>query len=193
MKIKFFAIYVLAGAAFLGVSLWVFLSNGKNAKAMRAKYKLGGIMLTAWTMFSSAACEGIIPQVTCYDTPDPDVMCYEPAITENESHLGINGRDETDIRSGESFEVYIEHPTYNMFKIGVYAGETTAAPLIQEFEYPVDQEEYSSSIHFTVELAKTEYKGEAAVALYGMRLTVDSKVQPEWDFIGYAWPFLNIL
>lgn len=193
MKTKFFVIYVLAGAAFLGVSLWVFLSNGKSAKAVRAKYKLGGMMLTAWTMFSSAACEGIVPQVTCYDTPNPDVTCYEPAIMENESHIGINGRDDTDIRSGESLEVYIENPTYNMFKVGIYAGETTGAPLIQEFEYPVEQEEYSSSLHFTVELAKTEHKGEAVVALYGMRLTEDSKVQPEWDFLGYAWPFLNIL
>ncbi len=193
MRIKFIAIYLLAGAAFLGVSLWVFLSKGKNASAVRAKYKLGGMMLTAWTMFSSAACEGVIPHVTCYDTPNPEVTCYEPAITENASHIGINGRDDTDIRSGESFEVYIEYPTYNMFKIAVYAGETTGAKLIQEFEYPTEPDEYTSSIHFPVELAKTEYKGEAAVALYGMRLKEDSTVQPEWDYLGYAWPFLNIL
>ena len=38
MRIKFIAIYLLAGAAFLGVSLWVFLSKGKNASAVRAKY-----------------------------------------------------------------------------------------------------------------------------------------------------------
>lgn len=191
MRIKFIAFYLLAGAAFLGVSLWVFLSKGKNASAVRAKYKLGGMMLTAWTMFSSAACEGVVPQVTCYDTPAPEVTCYEPAIMENQGHIGINGRDDTDIRSGESFEVYIEYPTYNLFKLGIYAGETTEAPLIQEFEYPVD--EYSSSISFQVELADTTFKGEAAVALYGMHLTEDSKVQPEWEFIGYVWPFLNIL
>ena len=54
MKIKFLAIYIVVGAAFLIASLWVTLSGGKSAKAIRCKYKLGGIVLTAWAMLSVA-------------------------------------------------------------------------------------------------------------------------------------------
>ena len=70
MKIKFFAIYIAAGVAFLGFSLWVFLSKGKNAKAIRAKYKMGGIMLTACSMLMASACQ-CSPTVTCYEPMDP--------------------------------------------------------------------------------------------------------------------------
>ena len=75
MKIKFFAIYIAAGVAFLALSLWVFLSKGKNAKAVRAKYRLGGLMLTAWAMLSATACR-CTPTVTCYEPmmpPDEEV------------------------------------------------------------------------------------------------------------------------
>ena len=30
------------GIAFIGVSLWVTMSRGRNARAIRAKYRLGG-------------------------------------------------------------------------------------------------------------------------------------------------------
>ena len=71
MKAKYLIIYIVVGAAFLGVSLWVLLSNGKSAKAIRYKYKLGGIMLTAWSMLTFASCEGPGPFVTCYDPVPP--------------------------------------------------------------------------------------------------------------------------
>ena len=45
MKTKAFIVYVALGVAFAAVSLWVFLSKGKNAKAIRTKYKLGGAFL----------------------------------------------------------------------------------------------------------------------------------------------------
>ena len=189
MRIKFIAIYVLAGAAFLGVSLWVFLSNGRSAKAVRAKYKLGGMMLTAWTMFSAASCEGVVPQVTCYD-PAPEVTCYEPAIMENEAGLHVQGNDKLEIRPGGILEVYIMYPTYNQYKCSIYAGETTEAPLIQEYEYLVPD---TGKADFTLELADTDYKGKATVQLQGMRLTPDSSHQPEWESLPCCLPLLTIL
>ena len=73
MKTKYFLIYVFVGIAFLAVSAWVFFSRGKNAKAIRAKYKLGGIMLMCMAMLSAASCGEILNpgEVTCYD-PAPD-------------------------------------------------------------------------------------------------------------------------
>ena len=34
------------GIAFVGASLWVMLSGGRSAKAIRAKFRLGGAILT---------------------------------------------------------------------------------------------------------------------------------------------------
>ena len=72
MKTKYFLIYVFVGIAFLAVSAWVFFSRGKNAKAIRAKYKLGGILLTCWAMLSVASCDGVF-------NPGDEIMCYDPA------------------------------------------------------------------------------------------------------------------
>ena len=72
MKTKYFLIYVFVGIAFLTVSAWVFFSRGKNAKAIRAKYKLGGILLTCWAMLSVASCDGVF-------NPGDEIMCYDPA------------------------------------------------------------------------------------------------------------------
>lgn len=73
MKTKYFLIYVFVGIAFLAVSAWVFFSRGKNAKAIRTKYKLGGIMLMCMAMLSVASCGEILNpgEVMCYD-PVPD-------------------------------------------------------------------------------------------------------------------------
>ena len=78
MKTKYFLIYVFVGIAFLAVSAWVFFSRGKNAKAIRAKYKLGGIMLMCMAMLSTASCGEVFnPQIMCYD-PVPE---YTFAVT----------------------------------------------------------------------------------------------------------------
>jgi hypothetical protein len=73
MKTKYFLLYIFVGIAFLAVSAWVFFSRGKNAKAIRAKYKLGGIMLMCMAMLSVASCGEILNpgEVMCYDPP-PD-------------------------------------------------------------------------------------------------------------------------
>lgn len=71
MKTKYFLIYVFVGVAFLAVSAWVFFSRGKNAKAIRAKYRLGGILLTCWAMLSVASCDGVF-------NPGDEIMCYDP-------------------------------------------------------------------------------------------------------------------
>ena len=71
MKTKYFLLYVFVGIAFLAVSAWVLFSRGKNAKAIRAKYKLGGVMLMCLAMLSAASCGEVL-------NPG-EVMCYDPA------------------------------------------------------------------------------------------------------------------
>lgn len=62
---------ICTGAAFLAVSLWVWLSKGKSAKAVKTKFRLGGVLLTLISTISIGSCGGS-PVVTCYDTPNPD-------------------------------------------------------------------------------------------------------------------------
>ena len=62
---------ICTGAAFLAVSLWVWLSKGKTAKAVKTKFRLGGVLLTLISTISIGSCGGS-PVVTCYDTPNPD-------------------------------------------------------------------------------------------------------------------------
>ena len=71
MKTKYFLIYGIVGIAFLAVSAWVYFTRGKNAKAIRAKYKLGGIMLTCMAMLSVASCGEL-------GDPGGEIMCYDP-------------------------------------------------------------------------------------------------------------------
>lgn len=109
MRIKAFFLYIGLGAAFLAVSLWVFLSGGKNAKAIRAKYKLGGMMLTTWAMVSASTCTGPGPFVTCYEPAEPDppeVMCYDMPAPTNEVHM-----ESSTFKRGVAQEIIIDTPT----------------------------------------------------------------------------------
>ena len=57
------------GIAFVGASLWVVLSGGRSAKAIRAKFRLGGAILTLVSFTSLASCENVM--VSCYDPALP--------------------------------------------------------------------------------------------------------------------------
>ena len=57
------------GIAFVGASLWVMLSGGRSAKAIRAKFRLGGAILTLVSFTSLASCENVM--VSCYDPAPP--------------------------------------------------------------------------------------------------------------------------
>ena len=178
MKIKFFAIYVLAGAAFLGVSLWVFLSKGKNARALRAKYKLGGMMLTAWTMFSSAACEGVTPQVTCYEPVEPEILCYDVPMETDVFRVSVKGKDGYEITAGETLLVTIETPTFKEYECRIHAGKTSEDSVIQKAVLTIAEEaSEDGKVEFEIKLNASDYKGIAAVTLWRIYLDEDGKRQ----------------
>ena len=111
MRFKAFFIYIGVGVAFLAASLWVFLSGGKSAKAIRTKYKLGGALLTAWAMLSASTCGGPGPMVTCYDPAPPEQpMCYDVAVMVNEVSL-----ESTVVKRGENFKIRIAEPSGDRF------------------------------------------------------------------------------
>ena len=154
MKIKFAFIYARAGVAFLAVSLWAFLSNGRSAKAIRYKYKLGGIMLTAWAMLTFASCEGPGPFVTCYD-PAPPEYAY------------IEGTDK--VKNGDVLIVTVVTELTGKYRCRIfpYPEAETQELQVQDFECQSGQTECPITI------AAGDYKGEAIVYVYYLNAAKD--------------------
>ena len=169
MKVKFLLVYVIAGALFVGASLWVFLSKGKSAKALRYKYKLGGIMLTAWAMISFVSCQAI-DKIT---DPGELIMCYdpvEPAPTENIVSLKIKSSRPDDgynkVGKGDSFSVKITNPVSSRFVLMIYLYDREKAEktILQQNELLIEDPEKAE---FEVPFDDTiEYKGEAWLDVY---------------------------
>ena len=127
MKIKFLAIYIVVGAAFLIASLWVTLSGGKSAKAIRCKYKLGGIVLTAWAMLSVASCQG---------DPDPKMItCYDPAPPEMVYYLKDN-EEVTDVKSGDVLVVKTPIHIDEVYTVKIFA-KNAEKTLLQSVSFTV--------------------------------------------------------
>lgn len=160
MKLKFLIVYILAGAAFLGVSLWVLLSDGKNARAVRYKYKLGGILLTAWSMLSAASCEGDPFQVTCYEPVPPEVTCYDVAMETDVVTVAVKDSGGDRLRSGDVLVMTIEMPTAKEYRYLIHESDTSGEVLQ---EGTVEAVEEQSAVTAEITLAATEYKGEAVI------------------------------
>ena len=166
MKIQYLAIYIAAGVAFLAVSLWAFLSNGKSARAIRYKYKLGGLMLTAWAMLSAASCEGPGPFVTCYE---PMVTCYDVAVEEHdEVDVVVKGYGGNKLKSGDVLEVYVYYASYENYRCRISADpENGDVFVIQTEEFALSSDD-GNLARTEITLAATEYKGMAKVFVCGL-------------------------
>ncbi len=159
MKTKYLIIYLAAGAAFLGVSLWAFISKGKSAKAVRAKYKLGGILLTSWAMFSAASCEGPF-WVTCYE---PVVTCYDMAVVSDVFSVSVKDYGGTRLKPGDVLVISLEWPSYKNYRCRITA-DAQESPLIQTASFTIP-DEMVSPYTFEVTLAATNHKGAATVTV----------------------------
>lgn len=165
MRTKYFLIYVCVGAAFLAVCAWVYFTRGKNAKAIRAKYKLGGIMLTCMAMLSAVSCGEILG-------PDSGfVTCYDVAVeeTENITRVTIKHGDPSfevyEIAPGDVFDVNIQFPTFEkyMFRVVLSDKEET---VLQKTKLTITDAE---NAHFEIPLSTdVTYKGSAILKVNGI-------------------------
>lgn len=164
MKIKFFAIYIAAGVAFLAFSLWVFLSKGKNAKAVRAKYRMGGIMLTASSMLAASACQ-CSPTVTCYEPAQPpEIMCYDVAVETDLVTVSVKDKTDMNAKTGDILQIKVASPTFKEY--GCEIEDKAQTPnLLQSQNFTVP-EDTASEVDFELKLATGAYKGEATVTVY---------------------------
>ncbi|MBR5905841.1 MAG: hypothetical protein IKZ51_05230 [Bacteroidales bacterium] len=165
MKAKYLVIYILAGAAFLGVSLWVFLSNGKSSKAIRYKYKLGGILLTAWSMLTFASCEGGRPVVTCYE---PAVTCYDVVQEQDLVVVGIKDKSGDLLKCGDAIVIKVEYPSYERYRYRLSTASTSpnapAPVVLQENDFEVK----GAPCAFEMLVRDTDYTGTIKLVVYGL-------------------------
>ena len=176
MKAKYLIIYLAAGAAFLAASLWVFLSKGKNARALRAKYKMGGILLTTWAMLSAASCEGPF-LVTCYE---PAVTCYDVEMLVEKDVLSVTVKDHggSRMKPGDVLVIEIAQCSFSDYRVRITA-DTPAATLIQTESFAVGEGD-PAKVTFEMPLASTGYKGAATVTVVGVRKDGDgNETEPE--------------
>ena len=158
MKTKAFIVYVALGIAFAAVSLWVLLSRGKNAKAIRTKYKLGGAMIAAWAILSAANCQG----------PGPMVTCYDPVPPQNEIMVAAKDNNAATLKSGDIIQVMVLSPTFREYQITL-ATEGAEPKLLQSETFVREEEEMGSwQATFEMELAETDYKGSVGIKVYGI-------------------------
>jgi hypothetical protein len=95
------------GAAFLAVSLWVWLSRGRNAKAVKAKFRLGGMILTLTGIMAAGCTPG--SGTTCYEPP---IECYDPAPI-NVVHIeGYSYNHIPEVANGEQLSIKAYYMTF---------------------------------------------------------------------------------
>lgn len=147
MKIKYSIIYIAVAVAFAAVAAWVFISGGHNAKAVRAKFRLGGVLLSISSILGLTGCKAGAPMVTCYDVPatnDIVFTCPDP---------------ETNVVSpGDSIKIsmnYAEHPGYR------YSLTSAADGVELQKDTLVFDEGHNASLV----VGKTDFKGKATLQL----------------------------
>lgn len=168
MKLKFLIIYILAGAAFLGVSLWVVLSGGNNARAVRCKYRLGGIMLSAWAMLSAASCAGGPFGVTCYEPMTPEVMCYDVVMETDIVSVAVKGEGGDRLKGGDVLVLTIERPMAQEYRFLIHEGDSNGK-VLQEGTVKASEEQ--SAVTAEITLATSEYEGDAVIEVMAVYKT----------------------
>lgn len=174
MNLKAFFICIGAGAAFAVVSLWVILSGGKNAKAIRAKYRLGGALLTAWAMLSASTCNGPVPMVSCYEpvSPNPpEVLCYDVAVSADEVVAGIKGKEGNVLSDGDVLVVKVQYPTAQKYALKITPKDQPDR-ILQQAVFPMPE-----SGDFSVEwpVAANGFKGEISLLVLAVRTDENGK------------------
>ena len=177
MKTKFFFIYVFVGIAFLAACLWVFLTGGKNAKAINAKYRLGGIVLTAWAVLSVVSCD--VPGIfNRGEEGEGMVMCYDP-VPNDMTRISIKAANPDqqidEMAPGDTINVVIEGATLENYLLEVRAGyHDGTGDLLQSAELKIEEQ----AVFDVVLSEEIEYRGAAEIVVK----TVNAD-NPEKDYI----------
>lgn len=146
MKIKYAIIYAALAVAFVAVSLWVILSGGHNAKAIRAKFRLGGLMLTISSMLTVASCGGVGGGLF-------PVMCYDPAIPEYASFSTASGSNKVGV--GDTINISVKDLSEGKDTLfyGMRSIEAEKDTVFQQGQLGIGDGEYA------VKIEETDFRG----------------------------------
>ncbi len=143
------------GTAFLVVSLWVWLSDGKSARAVKAKFRLGGALLTLTGMMTLGGCEGKGQLVSCYD-PAPANLIYierEGAYTEAQN-----------VKNGDLISIKVSYFSAYGIKVSIVsAGDNSKVLQSEIYKIP----DSSADVKHSINVA--DYVGEACLRVYFMK------------------------
>lgn len=175
MRIKYFLIYAVAGAAFLAVSLWVLLSRGNNPKAINAKYKLGGIMLIAWSIIATASCEkgplsnvrgAIDGRVTCYDPAPADYITFSTDKFDKDGKYYLT--------PGGNLTITIEGANHKEYSFTINKriaekkeGDEAVGELLQAGSFVLEGDSYSHQHIIQYSPTDNEYTGQVILRVWG--------------------------
>ena len=141
------------GAAFLAVSLWVWLSNGKSASAVRAKFRLGGALLTLTGLMTVGACNS--NNTSCYDPVSKDVVYIEREGAYDEVR---------DVKNGDQISIKVSYFSAYGIKVSIVDAADDSKVLQSEIYKIPDS---SADVKHIINVA--DYVGEACLRVYYMR------------------------
>ena len=145
MERKITTPFVIAGlaVAFAAVSAWVWLSGGKNARAVRTKFKIGGMLLTLTTAVATQSCG---TGNTCYDpAPQPYCDLYD---------------EDMKFANGDTLRIYTLYYDYKYYSFNIVDKENNTLQE-EKLSRPYQLRENPAIV------AVGNYVGEAKVNVYG--------------------------
>ncbi len=151
------------GVAFLSVSGWVWLCRGRSAKALRAKYKLGGLLLTLAGVASTTGCI-----TTCYDPAETQTTCYDPVPKpEIFGNASLSTEKALTVRNGDEISFMAE----NVSRLAVLL-LTPEGEELQRIALDVD---WDTLLTITIEVG--DYRGLAMLDFYTCVEEKDKTIQ----------------
>lgn len=151
------------GTAFLAVSLWVWLSAGRSAKAVRAKFRLGGALLTLTGMMALGGCG----TTSCYE---PQIECYDPAPINEIWINDYNAQKPLEVAEGDEIVIEAYSVTFPQLVVTIHDASSL---VLQEQFYEVD-EDFQNNLRLVVDVAG--YVGEADLVVSGEAESGDEQV-----------------
>lgn len=136
------------GVAFAAVSLWVFLSAGRSAKAVRAKFRIGGAILTIVSLTSLAGCN---------NGKGAFVSCYDPASPPTNYHRWNNDVPNSEFRNGDKVILKYDCQFGSEVKVSLVTDDMSEDRVLCSQTYEVAKGE--NQLEFTIEAG--DYRGRA--------------------------------
>lgn len=169
-------ILAILSLAFLITCLMVYLHNGKSAKWIARKMKLGGFMLTLSALLS--ACDA--SQTAALEDNNPPWICYDVvAVEDMENRFYVNNISDSvltlKLPNQNSIEGEIKKRTSEHFSYAIYNSdnEKCEANTIVAHDGAMNND----SENFVITIDKTLPKGDYIVRFY----TCEVADQPTWS------------